>query len=72
MTTGLLPHLNPGLMAQADLAALRPVAPSMGIMLETASERLSGAGRPAFRLARQAAGAAAGDDPCSPARCACR
>ena len=39
--TGLLPHLNPGLMGAADLAALRKVAPSMGIMLETASDRLS-------------------------------
>lgn len=32
--TGLLPHLNPGLMTDSDLAALRPLAPSMGIMLE--------------------------------------
>ena len=46
--TGLLPHLNPGLMAEADLAGLRKVAPSMGIMLETASERLSGPGGPHF------------------------
>ena len=46
--TGLLPHLNPGLMGAADLAALRPVAPSMGIMLETASERLSEPGGPHF------------------------
>ncbi|HVS13882.1 MAG TPA: 5-amino-6-(D-ribitylamino)uracil--L-tyrosine 4-hydroxyphenyl transferase CofH [Thermoanaerobaculia bacterium] len=38
--TGLLPHLNPGLMTAADLAALRPVAPSMGIMLESVSARL--------------------------------
>ncbi|HXX10308.1 MAG TPA: 7,8-didemethyl-8-hydroxy-5-deazariboflavin synthase CofG, partial [Burkholderiales bacterium] len=46
--TGLLPHLNPGLMSQPDFAQLRPVAPSMGIMLETASERLSGPGGPHF------------------------
>jgi FO synthase len=46
--TGLLPHLNPGLMSQADIAQLRPVAPSMGIMLETASDRLSGPGGPHF------------------------
>ena len=39
-TTGLLPHLNPGLMDAADFARLRKVAPSMGIMLESASERL--------------------------------
>jgi FO synthase len=39
--TGLLPHLNPGVMRAEDLAALRPVSASMGLMLETASERLS-------------------------------
>ncbi len=44
--TGLLPHLNPGLMDAADYAALRPVAASMGLMLETISDRLSGAGGP--------------------------
>ncbi len=44
--TGLLPHLNPGLMAAPDLARLREVAPSMGIMLETASDRLSQPGGP--------------------------
>jgi FO synthase len=46
--TGLLPHLNPGVMTRADLAALRPVAPSMGIMLETLSDRLSARGGPHF------------------------
>ncbi len=46
--TGLLPHLNPGLMSDADYAVLRPVAASMGLMLETASERLSLAGGPHF------------------------
>lgn len=35
--TSLLPHLNAGLMNAADYAALRPVAASMGLMLETAS-----------------------------------
>ncbi|HEV3348488.1 MAG TPA: 7,8-didemethyl-8-hydroxy-5-deazariboflavin synthase CofG [Methylomirabilota bacterium] len=38
--TGLLPHANPGLMGARDLAALREVNVSMGIMLETTSERL--------------------------------
>lgn len=38
--TGLLPHLNPGLMDAADLAQLREVSVSMGIMLESSSERL--------------------------------
>ena len=36
----LLPHVNPGLMAERDLAALREVSVSMGLMLETTSERL--------------------------------
>jgi FO synthase len=38
--TGLLPHLNPGIMSPDELAQLRPVAPSMGMMLETTSRRL--------------------------------
>jgi len=38
--SGLLPHVNPGLMAERDLAALREVSVSMGLMLETTSERL--------------------------------
>src|SRR5208283_4934908 len=46
--TGLLPHLNPGVMGRAELERLRPVSASMGIMLETASERLSLRGGPHF------------------------
>ncbi|HEX3828983.1 MAG TPA: bifunctional FO biosynthesis protein CofGH [Sporichthyaceae bacterium] len=38
--TGLLPHLNPGVMSWEDLARLKPVAPSMGMMLETTARRL--------------------------------
>ncbi|WP_168699316.1 7,8-didemethyl-8-hydroxy-5-deazariboflavin synthase CofG [Gordonia paraffinivorans] len=38
--TGLLPHLNPGVMSLEELRRLRPVAPSMGMMLETTSRRL--------------------------------
>ena len=38
--TGLLPHLNPGVMSWQEMARLRPVAPSMGMMLETTSSRL--------------------------------
>ena len=38
--TGLLPHLNPGVMSWQEIARLRPVAPSMGLMLETTSTRL--------------------------------
>jgi FO synthase len=44
--TGLLPHLNPGVMTRAELEALRPVAASMGIMLEATSERLAARGGP--------------------------
>jgi FO synthase len=40
----LLPHANPGLMGERDLAALREVNVSMGIMLETVAERLLGRG----------------------------
>ncbi|MGV0803020.1 7,8-didemethyl-8-hydroxy-5-deazariboflavin synthase, partial [Mycolicibacterium elephantis] len=38
--TGLLPHLNPGVMSWSELSRLKPVAPSMGMMLETTSRRL--------------------------------
>jgi FO synthase len=44
--TGLLPHLNPGVMTRDELASLRPVAASMGIMLETTAERLAVRGGP--------------------------
>jgi FO synthase len=46
--TGLLPHANPGVMTRDELAALREVTASQGIMLETASDRLSGRGGPHF------------------------
>lgn len=38
--TGLLPHLNPGVMSWQELQRLKPVAPSMGMMLETTATRL--------------------------------
>ncbi|MGH3860448.1 bifunctional FO biosynthesis protein CofGH [Actinokineospora sp.] len=38
--TGLLPHLNPGVLSWTDLQRLKPVAPSMGMMLETTSRTL--------------------------------
>lgn len=38
--TGLLPHLNPGVMSWEELHRMRPVAASMGLMLETNSSRL--------------------------------
>ena len=58
--TGLLPHLNPGVMTPADFQLLRPHAVSMGLMLESASSRLLARGQahwrapdkdPALRLA---------------------
>jgi len=42
--TGLFPHANPGLLEDADLAALRGVSLSQGIMLESVSERLCAKG----------------------------
>jgi FO synthase len=44
--TGLLPHLNPGVMSRQELESLRPVSASMGIMLETTADRLSARGGP--------------------------
>ena len=46
--TGLLPHLNPGLLETEDFVKLRRVAPSMGLMLETSSARLGERGGPHF------------------------
>ncbi len=42
--TGLLPHANPGVMAREEIAALREVTASQGIMLESTSERLCAQG----------------------------
>ena len=44
--TGLLPHANPGLMGRKDLERLREFNASMGLMLETTSERLTMIGMP--------------------------
>src|ERR1017187_8739248 len=38
--TGLLPHLNAGVLSWQDFQRLKPVAPSMGMMLETTADRL--------------------------------
>ena len=46
--TGLLPHANPGILTDAELAATRAWSPSQGIMLETASARLSEKGMPHY------------------------
>ena len=59
--TGLLPHLNPGVMSWAEMQRLKPVAPSMGMMLETTSDPAAGEGAGALQVARQGSrGAAAG------------
>ena len=63
--TGLLPHANPGVMTREEIAALREVTASQGIMLESTSERLCEKGgvhygspdkHPAVRLETIAAG----------------
>src|SRR5215213_5583286 len=46
--TSLLPHLNAGVMTRRDFHLLRPVSASMGLMLETTSDRLSRRGAPHF------------------------
>ena len=38
--TGLLPHVNPGVMSWQELQRMRPVSPSMGMMLETTSSKI--------------------------------
>ena len=47
--TGLLPHLNPGVMGEAELAMLRTVSVSMGLMLESGADRLAQRGGPHHR-----------------------
>ena len=44
--TGLLPHLNPGVMSWAELQRLKPVAPSMGMMIETTADVVAHRGSP--------------------------
>lgn len=46
--TGLLPHLNPGCLTADELAMLRPVSASMGLMLECVSPRLMERGQAHF------------------------
>ncbi len=46
--TGLLPHINAGCMTAEEIAMLRPVSASMGIMLESASARLCEKGMPHY------------------------
>lgn len=44
--TGLLPHINAGCMTEEEIANLRPVSASMGLMLETIADRLGEPGGP--------------------------
>lgn len=44
--TGLLPHINAGLLARKDIESLRKFSPSMGLMLESVSDRLGAPGMP--------------------------
>ena len=46
--TSLLPHVNPGVMSPADIAALRRVSVSQGLMLESAAPRLCEKGQVHF------------------------
>lgn len=46
--TSLLPHINAGCMTAGEIAGLRRVSASMGIMLESASERLCQKGMPHY------------------------
>ncbi|MCP4950251.1 MAG: 7,8-didemethyl-8-hydroxy-5-deazariboflavin synthase CofG, partial [Proteobacteria bacterium] len=46
--TGLLPHLNPGVVQEDEIRQLRGVSVSQGLMLETAAERLCERGGPHF------------------------
>ena len=47
-TTGLLPHINAGCMTAEEIALLRPVSASMGLMLESTAERLCAKGGPHY------------------------
>jgi FO synthase len=46
--TGLLPHANPGVMSEPEMESLRKWSPSMGLMLENVSPRLTQPGMPHF------------------------
>lgn len=46
LAAGLLPHTNAGILSRGDMTKLRPVNVSLGLMLETVSERLCEKGMP--------------------------
>ena len=71
--TGLLPHVNPGVMTRGrHRRACARCRSRRGIMLESASPRLCETRRPALRLARQAPGGAPRDDRAARASSQCR
>lgn len=47
--TGLLPHINAGVMSREEMAALRSVSASQGLMLESVSDRLCAKGGAHYR-----------------------
>lgn len=65
--TGLLPHMNVGVMSRDDVTLLRHVSASQGLMLESVSEKLLEPGGPHYKCpdkipqARLASIAAAGE-----------
>ena len=61
--TGLLPHVNPGVMSRADLERLRPVSVSAGLMLESVAERLCARGGPHHGCPDKRPAGPAGDHP---------
>jgi FO synthase len=67
--TGLLPHLNPGVMSYEEMARLKHVSASMGMMLETSSDRLSQRGSPSRSRPGSSSGSArrraSAPSPCS-------
>ena len=63
--TGLLPHINQGIMERDEIASLREVSASMGMMLETVSRAAPRARHGALQLPRQDPGGPPADD----ARC---
>ena len=46
--TGLLPHVNPGVLSESEIGALRRVSVSQGMMLESTAARLSAPGGPHY------------------------
>jgi FO synthase len=46
MQTRLLPHINAGTLSDDEITMLRPVSASMGLILESASDRLCRRGMP--------------------------